>query len=152
MSGENVPYHLRPNKHVERLLFVELLEHFDRWRRVSDAAYVSLGGRLLEDQKLIHDRFGTTHLMSLESDEITYKRQVFNVPLGLISCAHRSTGQFVEEFDVITAAWGEVNRIIWFDYASATGRQGAARTLPLEGRDSRTRSRQQAWHIKLRCV
>jgi hypothetical protein len=55
MSGSEVSYNLRPNKFVERQLFVELLTKICR-QPPSKYAYISLGGPQLEDHRLMHRR------------------------------------------------------------------------------------------------
>ncbi len=63
MSGGGVSYNLRPNKYVERQLFVELLRmvmsgsNFDNW------VYVSLGGPQLEDHRLVHHQLNFRYLV-----------------------------------------------------------------------------------------
>ena len=129
MTGGNVPYHLRPNKYVERRLFIELLEHLDRWRSIRDAAYVSMGGWLLEDHKMLHDRFDTRLLVSLEADDLIHARQLYNAPLGFINCTREDTTTFIENFDGFSARHSSAIRVIWFDYASAKNRQSQLREV-----------------------
>ena len=86
MSGAMVPYHIRPNKYVERQLFIELLSHVDKVVPIVDYLYVSMGGRLLEDFKLLHGRLNLLKMMSIECDEVTYQGQLFNCPMGHIDC------------------------------------------------------------------
>ena len=122
MRGGNVSYNLRPNKFVERQLFVELLG------KVCDQppdqyVYVSLGGPQLEDQRLVHQRLGFTKLVSLEADPVVYRRQLFNIRPSYIDCRNDSTEDFVRDFDVFTNLYSEEEFIIWFDYAEANARR-----------------------------
>lgn len=124
MSGANVPYQLRPNKFVERQLFLEALEHIGRLRQIAKYVYVSMGGRFLEDFKWIHRRLRVQRLVSLECDDTLFDRQVFNRPLSLIRCRNQKTGDFVQEFDAFASKYTKGrNFIIWFDYASPKNRQ-----------------------------
>jgi hypothetical protein len=61
-------YHLRTNKAVERLLFIELLRRLDRAlsRPIAQYKYVGLGGPYLEDFNLLHATFGNNEMTSLE--------------------------------------------------------------------------------------
>ena len=68
MSGERVPYHLRPNKFVERALFVELLSHINAVHPIADYVYVGFGGPYLEDFKILHQHFGIKNMLSLEQE------------------------------------------------------------------------------------
>ncbi len=123
MSGTNVPYHLRPNKFVERQLFLELIDRLGHVYQLKDYAYVSLGGRFLEDFKLVHARFGLRRLYSLESDRVTHERQVFNRPLAIIECLNESTTDFILRFDQLAASEDIGKFIIWLDYTSPRQRQ-----------------------------
>ena len=122
MKGGQVAYNLRPNKFVERQLFVELLtkvctEPPDQY------VYVSLGGPQLEDQRLVHQRLGLKKLISLEADWIIYQRQLFNRRPSFIECRNDSTGDFVHDFDAFANSYSEEKFIIWFDYADANTRR-----------------------------
>lgn len=122
MSGADIPYQLRPNKHVERQLFWELLEHIDRFNSIQDAAYISMGGRFLEDFKQIHAKFGTKKLLSIESDFVVHERQVFNKPIGALICRRMTSGELVTDFERITDELKAKNYIVWLDYASSKER------------------------------
>lgn len=118
MSGGNVSYNLRPNKFVERQLFVELLSILCVDIPVDQIVYVSMGGPQLEDHRLIHQRLGYNNLISLESDEIVYQRQIFNLRPSYIKCSKSSVSDFVSNFDNFYSDFNEHRKIIWFDYAS----------------------------------
>ena len=53
---------------------------------MTDYFYVSMGGRLMEDFKLVHSRFGIRSMISIEMNETAYQRQVFNKPFAEIHC------------------------------------------------------------------
>lgn len=114
MSGGLVPYHLRPNKAVERYLFVELLTKINRSKPIGAYTYVGFGGAFLEDFKLIHRHFGNKKMLSIEIDPNVIKRQRFNLPLSCIKCTHQSSGQFIGSYSI------KGNAAIWLDYASAS--------------------------------
>lgn len=112
MSGGLVPYHQRPNKSVERYLFVELLTKINRYRLIGPYTYVGFGGPFLEDFKLIHNYFGNKKMLSIEMDANVLKRQKFNLPLSCIKCTHQTSADFVASYSV------KGNAVIWLDYAS----------------------------------
>jgi len=113
VSGALVPYHQRQNKAVDRHLFIDLLVRLNRRLPIVDYTYVSFGGAFLEDFKLLHGAFGNRKLISLENDQIAWRRQQFNVPLSCISCLHQDSADFVAQYAI------EGNAIVWLDYASA---------------------------------
>lgn len=69
-------YHLRTNKAVDRLTWISQVR--DSLINESKAVFYSLGGPFLEDMKLAHIAFPKLHLVSLEKNLQTYKRQKFH--------------------------------------------------------------------------
>ena len=122
MSGHNVPYQLRTNKFVERQLFLDLLDFVRVWNGPARYLYASMGGRFLEDFKLVNDRFAIEHMISIESDEVTWNRHISNRPVGFIECKNQKSGEFIVEFDRMVAVHPAKRFIIWLDYAAANER------------------------------
>lgn len=118
MSGGNVSYNLRPNKFVERQLFVELLSILFVGVPNEQIVYVSMGGPQLEDHRLVHQRLGCQNLISLEANEIVYGRQQFNLRPSYIKCNQSSVSDFVANFDTFYSEFTDHRKVIWFDYAS----------------------------------
>ena len=58
MSGSSLPYRLRPNKAVDRELFLSLLMRLTPKLGLEKYHYVGLGGPFLEDFRLLHSRIG----------------------------------------------------------------------------------------------
>lgn len=118
MSGEYVSYSIRPNKTVERLLFVELLSRLDRALPdpIHQYCYIGLGGAFLDDFKLMYAEFGMRHMVSIEADPDVHRRQVFNRPFGHIQCLNITTGELV---DRLASYVPDTHRLFWLDYAEA---------------------------------
>jgi hypothetical protein len=114
-NGTNIAYHLRPNKAIERNLFVELLRKIDKFVKIEDYSYISFGGPFLEDFKQIHNALQIEKMFSIEMVENTHKRQAYNMPVSCIDIGEKvQTGnEFIHqhEFDSPT--------IIWLDYSEA---------------------------------
>jgi hypothetical protein len=73
------PYHLRTNKAVDRLLFVDILRHANPpGQSFRDFRYISLSGPFLEDLRVMDHFFPEMQLISLEKSQQTYKRQLFH--------------------------------------------------------------------------
>ena len=83
--------------------FLDLLDFVRVWNGPSKYLYASMGGRFLEDFKLVNDRLAIEHMISIEVDETTSERQAFNRPLGFIECRNQSSGDFIVEFNHIVA-------------------------------------------------
>lgn len=111
-GGGRVPYHLRPNKAVDRQLFLELLAKIDGYKKIIDYEYVGFGGPFLADFQLIHTTFGTRRMLSIEIEDDVYARQKFNRPVSCVKCKLQSSGDFV------TAFTSQRPVIVWLDYAS----------------------------------
>jgi hypothetical protein len=106
-------YHLRTNKAVERLLFLELLRKLDGKLALPIASYkyVSLGGPYLEDFMLVHTAFGNRSMVSLETKKHVRTRQVINLPYSRIDLTLDSTRRFVDKYST-----GNIPLVVWFDY------------------------------------
>lgn len=116
MSSATPAYHLRTNKGVERLLFIELLRKLDSHlpQPVRDYPYVGMGGAFLEDFQLIQHTFANRKLMtSLETDSRVRSRQKINRPHCRIALTLKSTTDFVNHYETANPP-----RLVWFDYTN----------------------------------
>ena len=109
-AGSSLHYRLRPNKAVDRELFLSLLTRLAPGLSLEDYHYIGLGGPLLEDFRLMHARLGIHRMTCVESEREVHKRQIFNRPIASISCVHSSIEDFLDacEYDEPT--------IVWLDY------------------------------------
>lgn len=114
-TGSSLPYRLRPNKAVDRELFLSLLMRLAPKLALENYHYVGLGGPFLEDFRLIHGRLGIEKMTCIETEEQVHKRQLFNRPIGSIDCVHKSLEDYLDETDFDSPA------IIWFDYTEPKG-------------------------------
>lgn len=114
-TGSSLPYRLRPNKAVDRELFLSLLVRLAPKLSLENYHYVGLGGAFLEDFRLVHGRLGIAKMTCIETEEQVHKRQVFNRPIASIECVHKTLEDYLDETDFETPA------IIWFDYTEPKG-------------------------------
>ncbi len=114
-AGSSLPYRLRPNKAVDRELFLSLLMRLAPKLALENYQYVGLGGPFLEDFRLIHGRLGIAKMTCIETEEQVHKRQLFNRPIASIECVHKSLEDYLDETDLDSPA------IIWFDYTEPKG-------------------------------
>ncbi|MCR9202667.1 MAG: hypothetical protein NXI04_28830 [Planctomycetaceae bacterium] len=70
----------------------------------------------------MNDHLGIEKMISLEVDESTWKRQLFNSPYGFVECRNDSTEVFVREFDSFAAKNDTSKFIVWLDFANADER------------------------------
>lgn len=114
-AGSSLPYRLRPNKAVDRELFLSLLMRLAPFLGLHRYHYVGLGGPFLEDFRLVHARLGITKMTCIESEPQVHKRQIFNRPIASIECVHSTLEGYLDENDF------EEPAIIWFDYTKPKG-------------------------------
>lgn len=109
-TASSLPYRLRPNKAVDRELFLALLGRLAAHLNIENYTYIGMGGPYLEDFRLIHAKLGIDKLVCVEVEEQVHLRQLFNRPIEAIECVNDSFEDYLDstEFD------GPV--VIWFDY------------------------------------
>lgn len=111
-TGSSVPYKLRPNKAVDRELFLSLLTRLAPALTLEAHHYIGLGVSFLEDFRLVHARLGIDCMTSVESEEEVHKRQLFNRPTASVECVHSSLEDYLDAHDFDRPA------IIWLDYTA----------------------------------
>lgn len=109
-AGSSLPYRLRPNKAVDRELFLSLLTRLAPTLSLEKYHYVGLGGPFLEDFRLVHARLGISRMTCVESEKEVHMRQVFNKPIASIECVHSTLEDYLDGLDF------EMPAIIWFDF------------------------------------
>lgn len=109
-QGSSLPYRLRPNKAVDRELFLSLLMRLAPKLGLEKYHYVGLGGPFLEDFRMIHGRLGIAKMTCIESEEQVHKRQLFNRPVASIECIYKRLDDYLDETDF------DRPTIIWLDY------------------------------------
>lgn len=115
MSAGSIPYHLRPNKAVDRLLFLELCSKLDSTLNFEDEgySYVGFGGPQMEDFRLLHEKFPRLLMTCIEKLQNVIPRQQFN-------CPHTQV-EFLPEAKTSAGWLNEWNPedpvILWFDFA-----------------------------------
>lgn len=113
-TGTSIPYHLRPNKAVERGLFIQALRRINKYVNISDYRYIGFGGPFMEDFKILHQELRISNMICIEKDENTRIRQKFNKPLSCIDFYERacSSTDFVNAHDF------DRQSIVWLDFIS----------------------------------
>jgi hypothetical protein len=116
-SERTVPFQLRPNKHIDRRLFLEALKKLAHLRSLQEYGYVTLGGAFLEDCRAVYMELGIDRLLSTERDADEFNRQAFNKPLPFIQCCDVAMSTLIADFEDNLALIGSPENIIcWLDY------------------------------------
>lgn len=105
------PYHLRPNKAVDRHLFMESIRFVVPAKEMSSYKYFCMGGPFLEDCRLFHEFFPNTRMVSIEELDWILERQKFNKPCRTIELVHSEIGDFIDNYFS-----GNERSIFWLDY------------------------------------
>lgn len=109
-KASSLPYKLRPNKAVDRELFLGLLARLAASLKLEQYRYVGLGGPFLEDFRLIHARLAIKDMVSVEMEEDVHLRQKFNSPINCVTFVHSTLDDYLDSTDF------EGPTIIWLDY------------------------------------
>jgi len=104
------PYHLRPNKAIDRFLLIDVLRRLNNLLDLNDYTYYGFGGPFLEDCRLLHEYFPALSLVSIEKNEQTYKRQKFHRFCRDIALENTSFRDFLRTFN------STGHEIVWMDY------------------------------------
>lgn len=118
-SFKGVNYSIRPSKTIQRALVFEGLRSLQEYLNWSKASYVGMGSIWFTDFILAHKILGISRMVSIESNEIGYRRAVFNKPYSFVRMKNGYT------YDIIPLLYESEVRfptnpaIIWLDYDEA---------------------------------
>lgn len=107
-------YHLRPNKSIDRSLFVQTLMGLGRILSISEYHYTGFGSYLFDDFKLLHDTLNITTMISLEKDPTEFKRAEFNRPYGCIKVMNIGSTEYLSDLMLDD----NDHNIFWLDFVS----------------------------------
>ena len=122
-SSPGAGYKLRPNKAVDRELFLSLLVRLAVPLGIDGYQYIGLGGPFLEDFRIVHTRLGINDMICVDEDEETHKRQLFNRPVESINCVHSNLEQYLDSSEF------EKPVILWLDFTDPRGIQAQIETF-----------------------
>lgn len=108
-------YHLRPNKAVDRILFLEAVRRLGRLDTLESYTYYGLGGPYLEDFRLLYESCPEIKLVSIEKNEATYKRQNFHRPCGAIELRTGDFRSMLGDYSPV-----DEKSIFWLDFTTLT--------------------------------
>jgi hypothetical protein len=121
MSGEDIPYQLRPNKFIDRLLFVDLLSRLVIPRGPEKYIYVSMGGRHLVDHYAVYKELGISAQFAFDQNANAVSRQKFNRPTDATICQEMNSADLPSNIDAIFSRFpSKRNLIVWLDFTGAT--------------------------------
>ncbi|MER8896076.1 O-methyltransferase [Mesorhizobium sp. M0676] len=114
------PFQLRPNKFVDRMMFVDLIGCAVGERGAKNYAYISMGATFLHDHHSVYRRIGIEKLFSFGRDADDIKRQMFNRPNDRMICSQMDSSDLHMHLDELRDG-GSV--VIWLDFMSSKERR-----------------------------
>jgi len=108
------PYHLRPNKAVDRFMLIEAIKKLESLKHIgsmSKYTYYGFGGPYLEEFRLLYEFCPEVRMVSIEEDADTFKRQKFHLPCGTLCLKKAKFKSFLALYDP-----KDELSIFWLDY------------------------------------
>lgn len=112
-------YTTRPNKHVDREIFADLVGCAISNTPIDRCGYLSMGGPQMADHFAMYKRNGITKLYSFDLDENVVARQRFNSPTELTFCAAHAASELPAKIDEISENLDVERLVVWLDYTGA---------------------------------
>lgn len=109
-SYRKIDYSLRPAKHTERKMLIEIFRRLAAFEALESYAYSGMGSVWFSDFVLVHRVLGIRSMTSMEWQKGPIERIASNVPLGAIRLIHKDTSQAIPMLD-----WDR-RQIVWLDY------------------------------------
>lgn len=114
-SFDLVNYSLRPNKSIQRLLAFNGIKRIMEELGLDDPVYVGLGSIWFSDFVYAHKQLGINRMISIEGNEIGYRRAIFNRPFSSVRVEEGLTTSVLPKLladgDLANYPW-----IVWLDY------------------------------------
>lgn len=117
-SFDSINYSIRPSKSVQRGLVFEGLRRISDVMDVGDAVYVGLGSIWFTDFVQAHKVLGINDMVSIEANEIGFRRAIFNKVYRTITVMEGRTRARLPDVLGIDG-YNARPWIIWLDYDSA---------------------------------
>lgn len=119
-SGETIPYQLRPNKYIDRQIFMELLSKIVSYKAHGNYVYISMGGKHLVDLEAVYRKIGVSNLYSFDGNSDVVERQHCNLPHFKAVCENLHSSALAGSIDGIMAKFQPAEHmIVWMDYTNA---------------------------------
>lgn len=114
-SFDAINYSLRPSKSIQRQVVFDGVKLLQLQLDLDNMMYVGFGSIWFTDFVTAHRALGVNDMISIEGNEVGYKRAVFNTPYATVRVEHGMSGDVLPK---LFAEAGIRNRpwLIWLDY------------------------------------
>lgn len=139
-SSNVVNFSLRQNKAIERSIVFDGIQ--DVYRMLSarelstqDLVYIGFGSVWFTDFQLAHRQLGVNDMISIEEDDVTFKRAIFNRPFKTVDIVRGRSDEVLSDIVRRDTLVGRPT-IVWLDYDKTLDREklyeliGLAEALP----------------------
>lgn len=109
-SYELINYSLRPAKHIERKMMLEVIRTLSVFGSLTAYRYIGFGSIYFSDFYLFHKQLGINEMISVEKEQGDEGRFNFNRPFSCIQI------QFGYSTDILPSLSWDTRTIIWLDY------------------------------------
>ena len=114
-SFDKVNYSLRPSKSIQRHLIFDGIRKLKSQLKLQNMVYIGLGSIWFTDFVVAHKLLGIQDMLSMESDEIGYRRAVFNKPFATVTVRRGHSSQLLADLfndrKFCNRPW-----VAWLDY------------------------------------
>ncbi|MFD2113255.1 O-methyltransferase [Thiorhodococcus fuscus] len=114
-SFDSVNYSLRPSKSIERQIVFEGVRDLQMHLKLTELVYVGLGSVWFTDFIMAHRMLRIEEMISIEREEIGYKRAKFNSPYATVQVMHGSSSEILPVL-CNDENWKSRPWLIWLDY------------------------------------
>lgn len=114
-SFDSVNYSLRPSKSIERQIVFEGVRDLQIRLKLTKLVYLGLGSVWFTDFMMAHRLLRIEDMISIEREEIGYKRAKFNSPYATVNVKHGSSSDILPEL-CQDQNWKIRLWFIWLDY------------------------------------
>lgn len=105
-SFDAVNYSLRPSKTIQRQIVFDCVRSLQAGLNLERLVYVGFGSIWFTDFVMAHKLLGIDDMVSLEADDIGYRRAVFNSPFSTVRVKHGYSYDVLPNLYIDTAIQG----------------------------------------------
>lgn len=111
-TDQMINYQLRPSKSVERKMMCDLIKEIQIIEGKQELRYIGMGAKYFTDFLLLHNEFGISDMISIESEAERQIRYEFNKPLKCIQMRYGTTNEVLPQIE----NFNEKTNLVWLDY------------------------------------
>ncbi|MEP4377659.1 MAG: O-methyltransferase [Paracoccaceae bacterium] len=114
-SFDSINYSLRPSKTIQRQLVFDGIRMLKIHLNLDQQVFVGFGSIWFTDFVMAHNQLLIKDMYSIESDDIGFRRALFNAPYSTVSVCHGHSSAILPELNEIPEIRGRP-WLVWLDY------------------------------------